>query len=94
MSRALDIYTADGLKVTLCLRLSGRGEPTLYVHVGVGICVSAVCESVTLVTLPSGAFLDMPGCCVLFNSEFLEGVEALLAEAEVMAENNQRTKSC
>ena len=87
MIRVLDIYTNDGLKLTLSVRLSSHGRPTLFIGIGLGICVSAACEDVTLFAYddaPNVACLDMPGCSILFNPEFLGDVEALLFEAAEM----------
>lgn len=88
MSKVLDIYTKDGLKVTLNLRLSSDGQPKLDISLGLGIVVSAFCRDVELVTftrLPDEAFLEMPGCNVMFHSDFLADVERLLDKAEGMA---------
>lgn len=87
MSNDLDIYTIDGLKVTLKPRLSSDCVPMLFVYFGIGVCIRAACSEVMLVTydsLPNYAFLEMPGCCISFNPEFLGAVEALLYEAELV----------
>lgn len=85
---SVDIYTNDGLKLTLNLRLSSDGQPMLYIKLGRGVLMSAFFRDVELVTFasfPTETYLQMPGCIVTFQSDFEADVERLLDKAEGMA---------
>jgi len=87
MDKKLEIYTYHGLVLNLMLFLCSRGKPFLSVKTAVGISLGAAVENVTLVTyqsLPDLAFLEIPGCCIAIESEFVADVEAFLGELRLI----------
>lgn len=88
MRRELVVFTSDGVRLRLSVEASTLGRPKLCIRVGLGILIDAFCEDVHVVTynsLPDFAFVEMPGCCISIDPEFLGDVEALLDEAEARA---------